>query len=355
METLERSRIASIKTEPELHLLLEQDRAGDWSRWRIAAIVSAVAHVVFLFWISTARFDERPPFAREQVFTPLLTHLYTPQDITQKAPNKGPLSKELSVEAIAPRPLVKTPAPAPAAKQSAPPRQFAPPPPVVAAQNSAKPQMTEPPKIQGPAAPDQNNQIARLNQLPPLPAQNDNPKLTLEEAGQTPNNTSGKNPGVFQMPGSTVQDAIRNVTRAGAPGTQSVGDIGADEGATGAGLNLPPSTGRPRSSLELKSDPMGVDFKPYMVQVLSAIRRNWFAVYPEAARLGMRGEVSLIFGIARQGGVTKIVFMSETPSKPLNEAAVAAISASNPLPPLPPQFKGDRIVLQMKFLYNMPR
>ena len=34
---------------------------------------------------------------------------------------------------------------------------------------------------------------------------------------------------------------------------------------------------------------------------------------------------------------------------------MAAISASNPLPPLPTQFKGDRIVLQLKFLYNMPR
>jgi TonB family protein len=321
----------------------------------MAAVVSLAAHLVFLSWISSTHFDERPPFPPEQVFTPLITHLYTPQDITQKAANKGPLSKELSVEAIAPRPVVKAPAPAPAAKQPAPARQFAPPPPVETARNAPKPQMTEPPKIQGPEAPDQNNQIARLNQLPPLPAQNENPKLTLEEAGQTPNNTSGKNPGLFQMPGSTVQDAIRDLTRAGAPGAQSVGDIGADEGGTGPGLNLPPSAGRPRSSMELKSDPMGVDFRPYMVQVLLAIRRNWFAVYPEAARLGLRGEVSLMFGIARQGGVTKIVFISETPSKPLNEAAVAAISASNPLPPLPPQFKGDRIVLQMKFLYNMRR
>jgi TonB family protein len=355
METLERSRIASIKTEPEIHLLLEQDRAGDWSRWRMAAVVSLVAHVAFLSWISTTHFEERPPLRPEQVFTPLLTRLYTPQDITQKAPNKSPISKELSVEAIAPRPLVKAPAPAPAAKQPAPTRQFSPPPPVETARNAPKPQMTEPPKIQGPAAPDQNNQIERLSQLPPLPAQNENPKLTLEEAGQTPNNTSGKNPGLLQMPGSTVQDAIRNLTRPGAPGAQSVGDIGADEGGSGPGLNLPPSAGRPLSRMELKSDPMGVDFHPYMLQVLLAIRRNWFAVYPEAARLGLRGEVSLMFGIARQGGVTKIVFISETPSKPLNEAAVAAISASNPLPPLPSQFKGDRIVLQMKFLYNMPR
>jgi TonB family protein len=353
METLERSRIAPKTTEPELHLLPERDRASEWRRWRVAAIVSAVAHVLFVFWIGNTTFEARPPYEPERVFTPLVTHLYTPRDITQKAPNKGPVSKELSVEAIAPRPMVKAPAPAPAAKQPAPARQFAPPPPPPqTAQNNSKPQITEPPKIQGPATPDQNNQLA-LGQLPSMPAPNENPKLMLEDAGRSPN--PGKPAGAIQLPSSSVQDAIRNLTHSGAAGTQSVGDIGADEGGLGAGLNLPPSAGRPRSSLELRSDPMGVDFRPYLVQVLSAIRRNWFAVYPEAARLGIRGEVSLIFGIAKQGGVTKIVFISETPSKPLNEAAVAAISASNPLPPLPPQFKGERIVLQMKFQYNMPR
>jgi len=30
------------------------------------------------------------------------------------------------------------------------------------------------------------------------------------------------------------------------------------------------------SSLELLSDPMGVDFRPYLVRVLAAVRRNWF-------------------------------------------------------------------------------
>ncbi len=41
--------------------------------------------------------------------------------------------------------------------------------------------------------------------------------------------------------------------------------------------------------------------------------------------------------------------------KALDQSAVAAISASNPLPPLPTEFKGDRIVLRMTFMYNMKR
>ena len=31
---------------------------------------------------------------------------------------------------------------------------------------------------------------------------------------------------------------------------------------------------------------MGVDFKPYLIRVLSAVKRNWMAVVPESARLG---------------------------------------------------------------------
>jgi TonB family protein len=138
-------------------------------------------------------------------------------------------------------------------------------------------------------------------------------------------------------------------------GRQEVGDSGADQTGLGAGLNLPPSAGLPRSNLELRSDPLGVDFRPYMTQVLAAVRRNWFAVYPEAARLGQRGEVILEFAIAKQGLVTKVIFSTESGLKALDQSAVAAISASNPLPPLPTGFKGDRIVLRMTFMYNMPR
>jgi TonB family protein len=146
---------------------------------------------------------------------------------------------------------------------------------------------------------------------------------------------------------------VRSLTHAAPQAGLSVGDM--DEGGSGAGLNLPPSAGRPHAGLTLKSDPMGVDFRPYMFQVLAAVRRNWFAVYPEAARLGQSGTVVLEFAIAKQGLVTKVIFSGQSGLKALDQSAVAAISASNPLPPLPVEFKGDRIILQMTFLYNVHR
>jgi TonB family protein len=106
------------------------------------------------------------------------------------------------------------------------------------------------------------------------------------------------------------------------------------------------------STLELKTDPMGVDFQPYLTQTLENIRRNWFAVMPENVKLGHRGKVGLIFSITKGGDISKISWAFQSGSDSLDRAAVAAMSASNPFPPLPVEFKGDRITLQINFVYN---
>jgi TonB family protein len=119
-------------------------------------------------------------------------------------------------------------------------------------------------------------------------------------------------------------------------------------------MNMPPAPGKMGSSLQLKSDPQGVDFRPYLVKVLAAVRRNWFAIYPESAKLGSRGRVTLEFSIDRSGGIPKLRISSPSGVQALDRAAVAAMSASTPLPSLPSEFHGDRIILQMVFAYNMP-
>jgi TonB family protein len=98
---------------------------------------------------------------------------------------------------------------------------------------------------------------------------------------------------------------------------------------------------------------MGVDFKPYLIRVLMAVRRNWFSVIPESAQLGRRGKVTIQFSIARDGHVPKLVIAMPSGAEALDRAAVAGISASNPFPPLPPEFQGDVIRLQFAFAYNV--
>jgi TonB family protein len=300
--------------------------------------------------VTTLRIYETQPITR-------VTPLYIPPDLTQTAPNKGKLSKELSVEAIAPRPVLKAPAPPPPPKQIPP---SAPLPPARAERSEPKLVVVEPPKIQTETPNTQPpDQIAKLAPpAPPPPIQQ--PKLVLETVAPAPNgsaqgNARGNTQSKIALPNTSVEAAVRDITKSGALNSQSVADAGGDDTGTGPGINLPPSIGRPFSSMELRSDPLGVDFRPYMRQILLAIKRNWLAVYPEAARLGQRGETVLEFAIAKQGVVTKVIFASESGAKALDQSAVAAISASNPLPPLPKEFKGDRIVLRMTFKYNMVR
>jgi TonB family protein len=124
----------------------------------------------------------------------------------------------------------------------------------------------------------------------------------------------------------------------------------------GGGINVPSAPGLQGAALQLLSDPQGVDFRPYLSQILASVRRNWMNVMPESVlRLGRRGKTAIQFSISRTGGVIKLVIANSSGSDPLDRAAVAGISASNPFPPLPAEFKGDRIVLQFNFAYNMPR
>jgi TonB family protein len=107
------------------------------------------------------------------------------------------------------------------------------------------------------------------------------------------------------------------------------------------------------SSVELLSDPMGIDFWPYLVKVLSSVRRNWFAVIPESARFGRTGRTVIQFAIGREGSVPKLVIATPSGTEAFDRAAVASVSASNPFPPLPPEFKGNQIRLQFVFKYNV--
>src|SRR5438874_1356867 len=118
METLARPRSASPDTEEELHLLLARDYADDWRRWRTAAIVSVISHIVLIVTLALIPESAMRSRVYEQPHIVRVTPLYIPTELTQKAPNKDKISKELTVEAIAPHPVVKAPSPAPAARKT---------------------------------------------------------------------------------------------------------------------------------------------------------------------------------------------------------------------------------------------
>jgi len=101
------------------------------------------------------------------------------------------------------------------------------------------------------------------------------------------------------------------------------------------------------------SDTKGVDFGPYLARVIFNVRRNWYSMIPVAAKLGQKGRVGIVFAIVKDGSVPQLRLVATSGSDPLDRAAVAAIRASDPFPPLPEEFTGEHLVLQFIFLYNL--
>ncbi|MGH9352926.1 MAG: energy transducer TonB, partial [Terriglobia bacterium] len=172
------------------------------------------------------------------------------------------------------------------------------------------------------------------------------------------NNSSGPpnpNPNpALSLPKPSLEELARSAARPNGAGGIVVGDTGENLPDI-PGLNQPSSQCRVCSTLQLKSDPQKVDFKPYLIKVISIVKRNWLAVVPESARLGRRDSVVVEFSIDRSGSIPKLVIVSGAGVEAFNRAAVAGLSASVPLPPLPAEYKGDQIVLDMTFLYNIAR
>ncbi len=178
-----------------------------------------------------------------------------------------------------------------------------------------------------------------------------NRRIQVRECRRPGSNPASKINISIPRPEVSAQAAARKPVRSSTTGGLTVGDIGDDISVAG----IAPSSGAARSNLQLLSDAQGVDFKPYLVQVLTAVRRNWLAVIPESARLGRRGRVAIQFIIDRKGGVPKLVIASPSGTEALDRAAVVGVSMSNPFPPLPAGYKGDEVRLELSFSYNGSR
>ena len=330
----------------DLNLLREWREPIPPSRIVLAIAGALLYHLVALSVVITAINAPLPTRVPEFVVDlRKAVPLYVPRDLTQRDPNRGKITRDLDVRSSAP------PAPVPQA-----PRFRAPIPAPAAAPSVPAP--IEPPKIEAEAAPPPP--VASPGILPPFaPPPPEKPKLAFEAVGAggaSPH--PNYNPNVKLPPiATTVEETLRQPTPP-APAQPSagvtIGDI--DEFTTIPSQNQAPSTGPARSNLQLLSDPAGVDFKPYLVQVLAAVRTNWLSVIPESARVGGRkGRVLIQFIIDRRGGVPKLVIAEPSGTAAFDRAAVAGISASYPFPPLPKTFKGSEIRLQLAFTYNQPR
>jgi TonB family protein len=106
--------------------------------------------------------------------------------------------------------------------------------------------------------------------------------------------------------------------------------------------------------LEVLTDTKGVDFSPYLQNVLSGVRKSWYNNIPESAKapLMKKGKVIIEFDVLKAGTISGMKFISTSGDVALDRGAWAGITASSPFSPLPSEFTGQYLGLRFSFYYN---
>jgi TonB family protein len=312
----------------ELNLLLIQPPRRSAGSWLLIGVTSATCQALLLFFclqLATIPGAETEPQRAVIVHrTPLY---FPPQLLTQRERNRTRPASEVSLADLMARRA--------AAAAAAGARHFK-------APNGS------------PGKPAQTPQI----QPPDLPVTNGPAQLPLgTTAGlappAAPPATETSPP--LRKPTTSVQSAIQSLSQDPAARRTVV----ADDSNSRPRLGAPASNGQAGTQhvdVELKSDADAPDFRNYLIRVLSIVRRNWRLVTPESVRLGtLRGENTIDLIINRDGSIPKLVIGDSATVDALDRASVAGVSMSNPLPPLPDDFKGQQVRLTFTFKYNMPQ
>ena len=320
-------------------LLAELADERFYARRRETFLLSVIVHLLVILVIVTnpGLFERRLPLPRQEQRE--VTMLYEPPPERPKVP--------------APKPLPEVPKTEPRLEEPSREllsRLFQPPPDLPIAPKSAE---KPPPRGAG----EGKEQMAR--QLPPIgipnfpepPKEPPKERPTLEpvpRAEQTPSPSQAQlTLPALAPPSRGTEDILRGMAKEHAAGGGNV--LGGDYPGfdpSQPGLNIP--------GPQILSDTMGVDFQPYLLRIYLLVRRNWYAVIPEIARLGRQGRVVLQFTILRDGTVPDLTLMSGSGTTSMDTAALSSIRLSNPFPALPPEFPGDHILLRFTYLYNIP-
>jgi TonB family protein len=314
--------------------------------WKIIA-ASIALHVVLLTLATRLpTFDSlrQPP---PQVIVHRIP-LYIPRDaLTQTAPNKHEVTKQVDLADLMDLQAQR-------AHQSSPDRsvrRFEMPKTTANVKNPKTPVTILPDapavSVTQTSAPPPPGTANGLAMAPPPPAPSSGPFQNIgSEAPVSPHPT-------LAPPKATVESAINGLAQSGSGSHVIISDDSPTEGVAPTPGRLG-QLGAQHAGVELKSDPEGVDMRPYLAQILTIVRGNWRRVIPQSVRMGtLRGRTVLEFIINRDGSIPKLVTAETSGQDALDRAAVAGLSMSNPLPPLPPAFKGEQVRLAFSFAYNM--
>jgi TonB family protein len=117
------------------------------------------------------------------------------------------------------------------------------------------------------------------------------------------------------------------------------------------GQNTAPPPEPKVGTVDILSDTQGVDFGPYLKDILSKVRKNWLALIPESAQT-KKGKLTIEFAITREGKLADMRLVATSGDSALDRPAWGSITASTPFPPLPSEFTGPYLALRFPFYYN---
>lgn len=116
----------------------------------------------------------------------------------------------------------------------------------------------------------------------------------------------------------------------------------------GLGMGTP---GRQSGALDILSDTQGVDFGPYLQGILKRVRENWYHLIPESVE-NKKGKLAIELAITPDGKVARMKLVATSGDLALDRPAWGSITASNPFPALPSEFKGQFLALRLRFYYS---
>ncbi len=226
-------------------------------------------------------------------------------------------------------------------------------PPVLAPPVSNPPPVQTPPERPAPELPS-----APTPRVPVSPAPTQTPP-PLEPSHIEPIKPPTPTPGRLNLdlpaasPNKALDDQLRDaINRQGRGSVYTAPGGNIPQGGGGGGRGGPGM----QPGVSMLTPTEGVDFNSYLSRLVESVRRNWYAVMPESARMGEKGIVTITFHVYRDGSVRLPDPSLERTSgrEPLDAAALSSIRTSSPFEPLPSQFKADYIELRFGFFYNIP-
>jgi TonB C terminal len=155
------------------------------------------------------------------------------------------------------------------------------------------------------------------NSASPIPEQKQQPS-----GNASPNNGFSKY-GANMSPGAAIQQATKAVAH--------------HPGGSGA--------------LDILSDTQGVDFGPYLQDMIETVRKNWYHLIPPSAET-KKGKLAIEFAIRPDGQLADMKLVASSGDVVLDRPAWGSITGSNPFKPLPDEFKGPYLALRFRFYYN---